>query len=236
METNNYNIGAQSISIALSALMTKVYLWMTLALGITALSAMVVAGNLSWVEAIFGNDVLFWGIGIAQFAIVITLSSAINSLSLLIAGLLFGLYALLNGVILSSIFLVFKMDVITQAFVATAGTFGAMSLIGTFIKKDLSAIGRFCFMALIGLIVATIVNIFWANDTLYWAITYLGVLIFCGLTAYDTQKIRTMMIESSTSENYEVGMKLALLGSLTLYLDFVNMFLYLLRIFGRRSK
>lgn len=235
METNNYNIGAQSVGIALSALMTKVYLWMTLALGITALSAMVVAGNLSWVEAIFGNKVLFWGIIIAQLAIVFTLSSIIDRLSLLIAGWLFGLYALLNGVILSSIFLVFEMDVITQAFVATAGTFGAMSLIGTFIKKDLSAIGRFCFMALIGLIVATIVNIFWANDTLYWAITYLGVLIFCGLTAYDTQKIRTMMIERSTSENYEVGMKLALLGSLTLYLDFVNMFLYLLRIFGRRS-
>lgn len=236
METNNDNIGAQSISIALSALMTKVYLWMTLALGITALSAMFVAGNLSLVEAIFGNKVLFWGIIIAQFAIVITLSSAINSLSFLIAGLLFGLFALLNGVILSSIFLVFEMDVITQAFVATAGTFGAMSLIGTFIKKDLSAIGRFCFMALIGSIVATIVNIFWANDTLYWAITYLNVLIFCGLTAYDTQKIRKMMIESSTSEKYEVGMKLALLGSLDLYLDFVNMFLYLLRIFGRRSK
>ena len=234
METNNYNIGAQSVSMALSALMTKVYLWMTLALGITALSAMFVASNLSLVEAIFGNKVLFWGIIIAIFAIVITLSSAINSLSLLIAGLLFGLYALLNGVILSSIFLVFEMDVITQAFVATAGTFGAMSLIGTFIKKDLSAIGRFCFMALIGLIVATIVNIFWTNDTLYWIITYAGVLIFCGLTAYDTQKIRTMMIERSTSENYEVGMKLALLGSLTLYLDFVNMFLYLARLFGRR--
>lgn len=207
---------------------------MTLALGITALSAMFVASNLSWVEAIFGNDVLLWGIFIAQIAIVITLDSRIDRLSFLIAGLLFGLYALLNGVILSCIFLAFHMNVITQAFVATTGTFGAMSLIGTFIKKDLSAIGRFCFMALIGLIVATIVNIFWTNDTLYWAITYLGVLIFCGLTAYDTQKIRTMMIESSTAENYEVGMKLALLGSLNLYLDFVNMFLYLIRLFGRR--
>ena len=232
MFSNASEISVKSQGIALSSLMTKVYLWMTLALGITALSAMFVAGNLSLVEAIFGNKVLFWGIIIAQIAIVFTLSSIIG-LSFLSAGLLFGLYALLNGVILSSIFLVFDMNVITQAFVATAGTFGAMSLIGTFIKKDLSAIGRFCFMALIGLIVATIVNIFWTNETLYWAITYLGVLIFCGLTAYDTQKIRTMMIESSSAENYEVGMKLALLGSLTLYLDFVNMFLYLLRIFDR---
>lgn len=234
MNPNASEISVKSQGIALSALMTKVYLWMTLALGITALSAMFVAGNLSWVEAIFGNDVLLWGILIAQFAIVFTLSSRIDRLSFLIAGLLFGLYALLNGVILSCIFLVFDMNVITQAFVATTGTFGAMSLIGTFIKKDLSAIGRFCFMALIGLIVATIVNIFWANDTLYWAITYLGVLIFCGLTAYDTQKIRGMMIECSAPGHYEVGMKLALLGSLTLYLDFVNMFLYLVRLFGRR--
>ena len=234
MNPNASEISVKSQSLALSALMTKVYLWMTLALGITALSAMFVAGNLSLVEAIFGNDVLLWGILIAQIAIVITLDSRIDRLSFLIAGLLFGLYALLNGVILSCIFLVFKMDVITQAFVATTGTFGAMSLIGTFIKKDLSAIGRFCFMALIGLIVATIVNIFWTNDTLYWAITYLGVLIFCGLTAYDTQKIRRMMIECSTPDHYEVGMKLALLGSLALYLDFVNMFLYLVRLFGRR--
>lgn len=234
MNPNASEISVKSQSLALSTLMTKVYLWMTLALGITALSAMIVAGNLSWVEAIFGNDVLLWGIFIAQIAIVITLDSRIDRLSFLIAGLLFGLYALLNGVILSCIFLVFDMDVITQAFVATTGTFAAMSLIGTFIKKDLSAIGRFCFMALIGLIVATIVNIFWTNDTLYWAITYLGVLIFCGLTAYDTQKIRGMMIECSAPGHYEVGMKLALLGSLTLYLDFVNMFLYLARLFGRR--
>ena len=234
MNPNASEISVKSQSLALSTLMTKVYLWMTLALGITALSAMFVASNLSLVEAIFGNKFLLWGIIIAQFAIVFSLSSRIDRLSFLIAGLLFGLYALLNGVILSSIFLVFDMNVITQAFVATAGTFGAMSLIGTFIKKDLSAIGRFCFMALIGLIVATIVNIFWTNDTLYWAITYLGVLIFCGLTAYDTQKIRGMMIECSAPGHYEVGMKLALLGSLTLYLDFVNMFVYLARLFGRR--
>ena len=234
MNPNASEISVKSQSLALSTLMTKVYLWMTLALGITALSAMFVASNLSWVEAIFGNDVLLWGILIAQIAIVITLDSRIDRLSFLIAGLLFGLYALLNGVILSCIFLVFDMDVITQAFVATTGTFAAMSLIGTFIKKDLSAIGRFCFMALIGLIVATIVNMFWTNDTLYWAITYLGVLIFCGLTAYDTQKIRGMMIECSAPGHYEVGMKLALLGSLTLYLDFVNMFVYLARLFGRR--
>lgn len=234
MNPNASEISVKSQGLALSALMTKVYLWMTLALCITALSAMYVSTNPSLAFSILTNKVLFWGLIIAEFGIVIALSSRIMRMSFLTAGLLFGLYAIINGLTLSVILFIYSLDVIGQAFIATAGTFGAMSLIGTFIKKDLSAIGRFCFMALIGLIIATIVNIFWTNETLYWAITYLGVLIFCGLTAYDTQKIRQMMIECSAPGHYEVGMKLALLGSLTLYLDFINMFLYLLRIFDRR--
>lgn len=234
MNPNASEISVKSQSLALSALMTKVYLWMTLALCITALSAMYVSTNQDLALAIFTNKVLFWGLIFAEFGIVIALSARIMKMSFLTAGLLFGLYAIINGFTLSIILFIYSPGVIAQAFFATAGTFGAMSLIGTFIKKDLSAIGHFCFMALIGLIIATIVNFFCANETLYWAITYLGVLIFCGLTAYDTQKIRRMMIECSTPDHYEVGMKLALLGSLDLYLDFINMFLYLLRIFGRR--
>lgn len=234
MNPNASEISVKSQGLALSALMTKVYLWMTLALCITALSAMYVSTNPSLAFSILTNKVLFWGLIIAEFGIVIALSARITRMSFLTAGLLFGLYAIINGLTLSVILFIYSLDVIAQAFIATAGTFGAMSLIGTFIKKDLSAIGRFCFMALIGLIIATIVNFFWTNETLYWAITYLGVLIFCGLTAYDTQKIRQMMIECSAPGHYEVGMKLALLGSLTLYLDFINMFLYLLRIFDRR--
>ena len=226
---------AQSQEMALSALMSKVYLWMTMALAITGLTAFYVSQNLNIVAAVFSSKLTIWGLVIAELAIVWGLSSRIMIMSFATAGILFGIYSILNGVLLSSIFLLYHMDVITQAFIATAGTFGAMTLVGTFVKRDLSAIGRFLFMALIGLIVATVINIFWTNNTLYWAITYLGVLIFCGLTAYDTQKIRAIMLENSSPENYEVGMKLALLGSLTLYLDFINLFLYLLRIFDSKK-
>ena len=226
---------AQSQEMALSALMSKVYLWMTMALAITGLTAFYVSQNLNIVAAVFSSKLTIWGLVIAELAIVWGLSSQIMRMSFATAGILFGIYSILNGVLLSSIFLLYHMDVITQAFIATAGTFGAMSLVGTFVKRDLSAIGRFLFMALIGLIVATVINIFWTNNTLYWAITYLGVLIFCGLTAYDTQKIRAIMLANSSPENYEVGMKLALLGSLTLYLDFINLFLYLLRIFDSKK-
>ena len=230
-----YQEDARQQGIALSALMSKVYLWMTMALAMTALSGMYVASHLNIAEAVFSSQFSFWVLVIAELGIVFYLSSRIMRISFITAGVLFAVYAILNGVLLSSIFLIYDMDVIAQAFFATAGTFGAMSLLGFFIKKDLSAVGRFLFMALVGLIVASLVNMFWANDTLYWGITYLGVLIFAGLTAYDTQKIRLLMLQSSVGDNYEVGMKLALLGSLTLYLDFVNMFLYLLRIFGNRD-
>ena len=226
---------AQSQEIALSALMSKVYLWMTMALAITGLTAFYVSQNLNIVAAVFSSKLTIWGLVIAELAIVWGLSSRIMRMSFATAGILFGIYSILNGVLLSSIFLLYHMDVITQAFIATAGTFGAMTLVGTFVKRDLSAIGRFLFMALIGLIVATVINIFWTSNTLYWSITYLGVLIFCGLTAYDTQKIRAIMLANSSPENYEVGMKLALLGSLTLYLDFINLFLYLLRIFDSKK-
>ena len=226
---------AQSQEMALSALMSKVYLWMTMALAITGLTAFYVSQNLNIVAAVFSSKLTIWGLVIAELAIVWGLSSRIMRMSFATAGILFGIYSILNGVLLSTIFLVYDMDVITQAFIASAGTFGAMSLVGTFVKRDLSAMGRFLFMALIGLIVATVINIFWTNETLYWAITYLGVLIFSGLTAYDTQKIRVLMLSNSSPENYEVGMKLALLGSLTLYLDFVNLFLYLLRIFDAKK-
>lgn len=132
---------------------------------------------------------------------------------------------------LSVIFVLYSLEGIMTTFFVTAGMFGAMSLVGYFVKRDLSAIGRFLFMALIGLIIATVVNLFVASSALYWGITYLGVLIFAGLTAYDTQKIKHMLMSYGTEVN-DGTMKLALLGSLTLYLDFVNLFLYLLRFFG----
>lgn len=140
-------------------------------------------------------------------------------------------YSFLNGLTLSVVFLSYTKSSIASTFFVTAGTFAAMSLYGYFTKKDLSSWGNLFFMALIGLIIATIVNVFWANTTLYWIITYAGVLIFVGLTAYDTNRIKQMLANQEVNEGTQ---KLALLGALTLYLDFINMFLYLLRIFGDR--
>ena len=140
-------------------------------------------------------------------------------------------YSFLNGLTLSVVFLAYTKSSIASTFFVTAGTFAAMSLYGYFTKKDLSSWGNLFFMALIGLIIATIVNVFWANTTLYWVTTYAGVLIFVGLTAYDTNRIKQMLANQEVNEGTQ---KLALLGALTLYLDFINMFLYLLRIFGDR--
>ena len=140
-------------------------------------------------------------------------------------------YSFLNGLTLSVVFLAYTKSSIASTFFVTAGTFAAMSLYGYFTKKVLSSWGNLFFMALIGLIIATIVNVFWANTTLYWITTYAGVLIFVGLTAYDTNRIKQMLANQEVNEGTQ---KLALLGALTLYLDFINMFLYLLRIFGDR--
>lgn len=218
------------------ALMSKVYLWMTLALAITGLTGMYIAGNEQMLYSIMSNSAIFWGLLIAEFAIVIVLSSRIMHLSFATAGIMFGLYSIINGAMLSVLFLAYTTESIATTFFVTAGTFGTMSLVGLFIKRDLSTMGRFLFMALIGLIIATIVNIFVGSSTLGWALTYLGILVFCGLTAYDTQKMKDILFQAQIEGAGENGMqKIALLCSLSLYLDFINLFLYLLRIFGDRK-
>ena len=219
---------------AFALLMRKVYTWMTLALAVTGLTAYYCSLNFEVINTIASNSLVFWGIIIAQLGAVMYLSVRINNMSLTTAGIVFLLYAVLTGVTFSFIFLVYTMESIASTFFITAGTFGAMSLVGYFIKKDLSAIGRFLIMALIGLIIASIVNIFLQSSGLTLICTYAGVLIFSGLTAYDTQKIKQMFLMHGAEMN-ESTMKLALMGSLTLYLDFINLFLYLLRIFGDRK-
>jgi FtsH-binding integral membrane protein len=155
----------------------------------------------------------------------------INRLSITTATLLFTLYSVVNGATLSIILLAYTQESVTQVFFITAGTFAAMSAVGYLTKRDLSSVGRILFMALIGLIIATVVNIFWKNSGFMAILNYLGVLIFVGLTAYDTQKIKNMLL--TAEDGGEVGQKMALLGALTLYLDFINLFLYLLRILGK---
>lgn len=215
-------------------LMRSVYLWMVFALVITGLTAAYVANSPAYISALVNNPVLFYGVIIAELAVVFILSGRIHKMSFLTASLMFIFYSLLTGVSLSTIFLAYTESSIATTFLITAGTFGTMSLVGFVTKKDLSKLGGILFMALIGLIIATLVNIFLVSDTLGWIINYVGVLIFVGLTAYDTQKIKQMVREYGTDIN-EQTQKMALMGSLSLYLDFINMFLYLLRIFGNRD-
>lgn len=217
---------------AFGALMRKVYAWMSLALIVTGLTAAYVANNFAAVSMLTGGS--FWILMIAEIALVIAITAGINRLSFMTAGLLFILYSILNGVTMSFIFAVYTQSSIASTFFITAGTFAAMSLVGFFTKKDLSGMGKILFMALIGLIIASVVNMFMQSPAIYWITSYAGVLIFVGLTAWDTQKIKQMFLAYGYEVN-EQTQKLALLGSLTLYLDFINLFLYLLRIFGNRS-
>ena len=218
------------VSLAFPALMRKVYLWMTLALVITGFTAFGIASNPGIAYAIVANRLLFWGLVIAEFGLVIGISGAINKLSAVTATLLFVLYSIVNGATLSVIFMAYTMSSIASVFFITAGLFGVMAFIGYTTKTDLTSIGKILFMALIGIILATIVNLFVGSSMLNMIVSYIGVVIFTGLTAYDSQKIKNMLYNADSMD--EGMQKIALLGSLTLYLDFINLFLMLLRIFG----
>ena len=220
-------------SMAFPVLMRKVYVWMTLALAITGFTAYGVATSPGILQAIYSNQILFWGMIIAEFALVIGVSAAINRLSLTTATLMFILYSVINGALLSYIFLAYTASSIATVFFITAGTFGVMAFIGYTTKTDLSSMGKIVMMALIGLIIATVVNLFIKSSGLTMILSYVGVLVFVGLTAYDTQKIKQMLLQAPDAG--EGAQKLALLGALSLYLDFINLFIYLLRIFGRRN-
>ena len=213
-----------------STLMRKVYTWMALALAITGFTAYYVASSPAIMQAIFSNRILFWGLLIGELALVWIVSASINRLSLTTATAMFILYSVLNGVTLSFIFLAYTMTSITTVFFITAGTFAAMSLYGYFTKTDLSKMGQIMIMALIGLIIATIVTLFVKSSGLTMIRSYVGVLIFVGLTAWDTQKIKEML--QMATDTGEAAQKIALMGALSIYLDFINLFLYLLRIFG----
>ena len=218
------------VSAAFPILMRKVYLWMTLALVITGITAYGVANSPGILRAIYENQMLFWILVIAEFALVIGVSAAINKLSLTTATLMFILYSVINGALMSYIFLAYTASSIATVFFITAGTFGAMALIGYTTKTDLSSMGKFLFMALVGLVIATLVNLFIKSDGLTMILSYVGVLVF---VAWDSQKIKQMLLQAPDAG--ESAQKLALLGALTLYLDFINLFIYLLRIFGKRE-
>ena len=209
---------------------TRAFVWMTLGLAITGLTALFVADS-NLIEVLFSSG-SFWMLVIAELAVVWFLSSRIMKLSMPVATAAFAVYSLLNGVTLSPIFLVYTGESITSTFFITAATFGTMAVFGYTTKRDLSSWGSYLMMALIGLIIASVVNIFLGSSLLMWAVSYLGVLLFVGLTAYDTQQLKAMIAASIGDE--EQTKKVALLGALNLYLDFINLFIYLLRILGKR--
>ena len=221
-----------ALSLAFPALMRKVYVWMTLALIITGVTAYGVAHSEVLMQSVYESRGIFWALLLAELGLVYGISRFIDRLSLTTATLLFILYSALNGATLSVIFLAYSADVITKVFFITAGTFGVMAAFGYFTKTDLTVLGKLLIMALVGLIIASLVNLLLLKSSSFDLIlSYIGVLVFVGLTAYDSQKIKRMLAQAE--DMGEGAQKMALLGSLTLYLDFINLFLYLLRIFGR---
>ncbi len=213
------------------SVLTRVYAWMTAGLLTTGAIAMTVANSSALAGMIIGNPVIFFGLMIAEIAMVWVLSANLMRLAPAVATGMFLGYAALNGLTLSVIFLAYTRASIASTFFITAGTFATMSLIGYTTKRDLTQLGGMLFMALIGLIIASVVNMFVASSALAWVISYAGVLIFVGLTAYDTQKIKRMIAEVRGEDGEQ---RVAIYGALNLYLDFINLFLYMLRILGNR--
>lgn len=228
---NYYGADARTLSNKVTAIMKRVYVKMTLGLLITALVSYFCSGSYAYISFMaqhsWANIVLL----IAWIAIPLTLSAAIRRLSSSAAAGLFFVFSVLTGLTLAPIFVVYTGHTIAVTFFVTAGTFAAMSIYGYTTSSDLSKTGSILFMALIGLIIASLVNLFLQSETLMWIVTYAGVLIFVGLTAYDTWQIKNMALQSDAAS----AGHLSTIGALSLYLDFINLFLYLLRIFGNRD-
>ena len=210
---------------------TKVYGWMFLALAITAAVAFFTVSSTAMLTLLLSNPLIYFGLFLGQVLMVGYLSLRVHKMSVGTATFVFLAYAVLTGVIFSVVLLRYSSATLISAFGTTAVTFGVMSLIGYFTKKDLTSFGRIMLMALVGVIIASIVNIFLGSSMLHWIISYVGVAVFVGLIAYDTQKIKALALLDSA----EARQKGAIMGALTLYLDFINLFLMLLRIFGRRD-
>jgi FtsH-binding integral membrane protein len=206
------------------------YRWMTLGLATTGVVALAIAHSPEALEFLLGNRILFYGLLFGQLGLVIALSAAATRVSTPAAAAMFFGYAALTGVTFSTLFLVYTASSIAATFFVTAGAFAGLSFFGTVTKRDLSAVGRFGLFALFGIIIASIVNMFLRSSGLDWMISVVGVLLFAALTAYDTQRLKELFRRGDTHAN------LPLIGALTLYLDFINMFLFLLRFVGDRRR
>lgn len=221
-----------STDLELTGFIQRTYAWMCGGLLVTAAVAFVVVVTPAFIDFFIGTIWVFYGLLIAELIAVFYFAIAAQKMSAFSAGVIFMLYAALNGVTFSLVFLIYTASSIALTFLITAGTFGIMSIYGYFTKRDLTTVGHIAAMALIGIIIASVVNLFLANGALYWITTYAGVLIFVALTAYDTQKLKNLYLVGESTVGGE--RKEAIVGALTLYLDFINLFLLLLRIFGRQ--
>jgi hypothetical protein len=214
----------------ITAFLKKVYGWMFVGLAFTALVAYATASSPALVQVVFGNRILFFGLMIGELALVWYLSSRVSSMSSATAAGLFLLYAGLNGVTLSIILLAYTGATIANAFLTTAAMFGALALFGTVTKRSLAGVGQFAFMGLIGVVIASVVGIFWQNDMFQFILSVCGVVVFTGLTMWDAQRLKGMALQV---EGAQIG-SYAVVGALALYLDFINLFLFILRLFGRK--
>lgn len=235
---NNYGNWEQAQQVApvtepsayIARYMTGVYGWMFLGLGVTTLVAFLVASSEAAVSFLFGNRLALFGMIILQVLVAGALIVRIQKMSAAVAGMVFLFYAALVGLTFSGILLTFTAGSLVVVFSITAGTFGIMTAVGYFTRQDLTSFGRIMMMGLIGILLASVVNFFLGSSTLYWIISYVGVAVFVGLIAYDTQKIKEMAL----LDNAEDRKRGAVMGALMLYLDFVNLFMFLLRLFGDR--
>ncbi len=231
--TENYSFAEQA-AIRERTILKNVYIWMSAGLFLTAVVAKLFVQTSLFIPFV-SNQMLFFAVIIAEFVLVIRLSSKIMNMSVGQAAGSFAAYSILNGITLSTIFIVYNIGTIYTAFFVTAGTFGAMSLWALTTKRDLSGMGHFLMMGLMGIIIASVVNIFLRSSGLDFLISYGGVAVFTLLTAYDTQRIKAMSNQMSYNADESTFTKLSIMGALKLYLDFINMFLFILRIFGRRN-
>ena len=221
--------------VAVNSFVRSVYNWMAIGLGLTGFVAYYVSNSPSLLNIIFGNPIVFWGLIIGELALVFTLSARVGKMQASTATAMFVVYAVLNGATLSAIFLAYTKSSIASTFFVCAGTFVAASIYGWVTKKDLTSFGSFLFMGLIGIIIASVVNIFLKSSGMAMIISYIGVFIFIGLTVYDTQKLKNMALTQPADADAAVVRKGAIIGALSLYLDFINLFLMLLRIMGNRE-
>jgi uncharacterized protein len=211
------------------AFLARVFGWMFAGLAVTGIVAGLIGSNDQLLTDITENPVILIVVIVAQLGLVIAISAGINRMPYQLAVFLFALYAAMNGFTLSIILEIYTTGSIASAFVVSAGMFGAMATYGYVTGRDLSNLRSILFMGLIGVILGSVLNIFWASSTLYWFVTFAGVLVFCGLTAYDMQKLKQI---GSSGMDEETAQKVSIVGALSLYLDFINLFLFMLRIFG----